>query len=89
MQALSNVFRMIAFICPILCLCLGLALAGDVRAADRSPLLQAGKKTLFQRVVSHPGARLYAGPGPQDGVRADAVATFTVFYVYARAGDRL
>ena len=30
-------------------------------AADRTPLLMEGKKTLYQRVITHPGASLYAG----------------------------
>ena len=59
----------------------------DVRAAQ--PLLQEGKKTLFQRLVSHPGAKLYAGPTATDKVVADTVKTFTVFYVYAREGARI
>ena len=61
--------------------------SGSVFAAQ--PLLQEGKKTLFQRLVSHPGAKLYAGPNPTDKVTADKVKTFTVFYVYAREGARL
>ncbi len=28
--------------------------------AAEQPLLQEGKKTVWQRVVSHPGAKLYA-----------------------------
>ena len=32
-------------------------------AADRTPLLMEGKKTLYQRVITHPGASLYAGQG--------------------------
>lgn len=58
-------------------------------AEERRPLLQAGKKTLYQRVVSHPGAKLYAGPGPDAAVSNAAVRTFTAFYVYGREGKRL
>lgn len=32
-------------------------------AADRTPLLQEGKKSLYQRVVTHPGAVLRQAPG--------------------------
>ena len=32
-------------------------------AADRTPLLMEGKKTLYQRVITHPGTSLYAGQG--------------------------
>jgi hypothetical protein len=48
--------------------------------ADR-PLLMAGKHTLYQRVLSVPGARLAAAPG---GKADTPVTPFTAFYVYAR-----
>lgn len=64
------------------------ATAGTPSATARTPLLQEGKKTLFQRVVSHPGAVLYAGPRGNDEIR-NPVRTFSVFYVYARDGQRL
>lgn len=68
----------------LLLLCVGAA-----GAADRTPLLQPGKKTLYQRVVTHPGAKLYAGPEQGAAVSRDEVRTFTVFYVYGRRGERL
>lgn len=46
------------------------------------PLLMAGKKTLFQRVLSKPEARLVAQPGA--AAQADPLPAFTVFYVYQR-----
>ncbi|HSO81296.1 vWA domain-containing protein [Thiocapsa sp.] len=55
---------------------------------DRSPLLQAGKKTLFQRVLTRPGAMLTQQPGGDAGRLVDA---FSRFYVYAeteRDGQR-
>jgi serine/threonine-protein kinase PpkA len=54
--------------------------AGPVGSADR-PLLMAGKHSLYQRVLSVPGARIASEPGGQ--VRT-AVAPFTAYYVYAR-----
>jgi len=49
-------------------------------SADR-PLLMAGKHSLYQRVLSVPGARLAGSAGGQ----ADKPVTpFTAFYVYAR-----
>lgn len=46
------------------------------------PLIMAGKKTLFERVLSKPGARFASAPGAQaDGA---PVPAFSVFYVYAR-----
>ncbi|MDD4700859.1 MAG: VWA domain-containing protein [Desulfovibrio sp.] len=56
-------------------------LASDAQAA---PLLLEGKKTLFQRVVSHPGARLVATPAADAAVVKDNITPFTVFYVFAR-----
>lgn len=61
-----------------------LALAHAAVAADRKPLLQDGKKTLFQRVVTHPGAKLMAGPEASAKVVQADVKSFSVFYVYAR-----
>ena len=61
--------------------------AGNIFAASHvqaAPLLLEGKKTLFQRVVSHPGARLMAGPAADAAVVKENVTPFTVFYVYAR-----
>ncbi|NDY56927.1 VWA domain-containing protein [Desulfovibrio sulfodismutans] len=59
------------------------------QAAERQPLLQEGKKTLFQRVVTHPGAQIYAGPEDGAQVVKPNVKTFTVMYVYGRQGSRL
>lgn len=49
------------------------------------PLLQEGKKTVFQRVVSHPGAVLYKDENASD--EQGRPLTFTSFYVYERKGD--
>ncbi len=46
------------------------------------PLLMAGKKTLFQRVLSKPGAQLAQEAGGQAG--STALPAFSVLYVYAR-----
>lgn len=56
----------------------------SVADAQAAPLLLEGKKTLFQRVVSHPGARLVAAPAADAAVVKENVTPFTVFYVYAR-----
>jgi hypothetical protein len=50
------------------------------QAADQ-PLLIAGKQSLFQRVLSVPGARLHPTPA---AAAEEAVTPFTAFYVYAR-----
>lgn len=46
------------------------------------PLLMPGKKTLFQRVLTKPGAAISAEAGGPP--RAGAVPAFSVLYVYAR-----
>lgn len=45
------------------------------------PLLMAGKKTLFQRVLSKPGAKLSHDAG---GAADEALPAFSVLYVYQR-----
>lgn len=55
-------------------------------AAERTPLLMEGKKTLYQRVVSHPGAVLHAGPGQDASVAGPDLRPFTALYVYGRDG---
>ncbi|WP_434771513.1 serine/threonine-protein kinase [Pseudomonas entomophila] len=46
---------------------------------DGRPLLMPGKKTLFQRVLSKPGAQLLAQPGDGNG---EPLPAFSVLYVY-------
>lgn len=48
------------------------------------PLLLPGKKTLFQRVITHPGANLYAAPDQSALLVKAGVKPFTIFYVYKR-----
>lgn len=53
-----------------------------------TPLLQPGKKTLYERVLTRPGARLAAtinDIGPRDNKLVDA---FSQFYVYERQSIR-
>jgi len=63
----------------------GKALAAETRI----PLFMPGKKALYQCVVSHPDARLFAGPGQNAVLAQDKVNTFTPLYVYARQDKRL
>ncbi len=72
-------------LCSLSALVVGLAFCCAAEAlavtAARTPLLQPGKQTLFQRVISHPGATVALTPGgtPQRNIRS-----FTPFYVYDR-----
>ncbi len=73
----------------LLFLAILLTMPSATSAAERSPLLQEGKKSVFQRAVSHPGAILYAGSAKDAPVLRDPVKTFTVFYIYDRKDGRL
>lgn len=64
-----------------------LALLVASPAHAERPLLQEGKKTVFQRVVSHPQAKLYADAGASQVLSSPR--TFTSFYVYGVEGDML
>ena len=55
----------------------------------RRPELMPGKKSLYQRLVSHPGAKLYNSAADNALVINDKVKTFTAFYVYGRHGNRV
>lgn len=58
-------------------------------ACNAAPLLQEGKKSVYQRGVTHPGAKLYSGP--QDGAQVlqDPIKTFTAMYIYGRNGNKI
>ena len=58
--------------------------AADAPSADRRPLLMEGKSTLFQRIITTPGAQSYSAPGAKAG---DAVKPFSVFYVYSQKDE--
>ena len=57
------------------------ALGPTAWAQARTPLLMDGKKTLYQRVLSRPGAMLSPSPG---GAAGKALEPFSVFFVYER-----
>jgi hypothetical protein len=54
------------------------------RAESRRALLMPGKKTLYQRVITHPGARLYAGASSASAVQKVWVRPFTCIMFSAR-----
>lgn len=55
--------------------------------AIEKPLLMEGKKTLYQRVLTIPDARVYQQPNTT--AEASSVIPFSVFYVYQRDNDWL
>ncbi len=68
-----------------LLLCLGIfQTCADVTADAATPLLQEGKKTLYQRVISHPGAKLHQLADEKSPVVKSDLRTFTPLYVYER-----
>lgn len=61
----------------------------DTAASQQcKPLLISGKRTLFQRVVTHPGAILYTAPGDSEPKFQNRVKPFTVYYVYERTSRK-
>jgi hypothetical protein len=65
-------------------LCVLPLLFGQVLAAEK-PLLMEGKKTLYQRVLTVPEARLFSQPSITQ--ESQPVSPFSVFYVYQRNND--
>ena len=68
---------------------LTLALASGIGqvGANSKPLLMEGKKTLYQRVLSVPDARLYEQP--TDTAASREIVPFSVLYVYEKSSDWL
>lgn len=60
------------------------AVAPALADSPRHPLLMPGKQTVFQRVLTRPGAQLYPTASDTDG---KPVPAFQPFYVFARTGD--
>ncbi len=48
------------------------------------PLLLPGKKTLYQRVITNPGANVYVSTGKKAAIVHASVKPFTIYYVYER-----
>ena len=64
------------------------SLIGDAAtgaSSPRVPLLIEGKKTIYQRVITHPGADIYASAASTAKLRQRHVKPFSVYYVYQRA----
>ncbi|MDR1920618.1 MAG: VWA domain-containing protein [Candidatus Adiutrix sp.] len=65
----------------ILAALLGLLVPAAPGLAEDRPLLMEGKKTIFQRVITHPEAALHQAPG---GAAVAKIIPFSVLYVYER-----
>ena len=76
---------MIKKLCCLLFLLL-VSLTFSVPSQARTPLVQPGKKTLYQRLVTHPNAKLYSSSTEQTPLRE--VRTFTVMYIYDQKDGR-
>ena len=78
---LTKAFRMgmIALTC--------LTLVGVKAAAAQQckPLLIPGKRSLYQQVITHPGANLYAAAAKSAAIVEARIRPFTVYYVYERS----
>ncbi|MFC1816380.1 vWA domain-containing protein, partial [Thermodesulfobacteriota bacterium] len=66
-------------------ICLVLIWTEAITAQQSKPLLIPGKRTLYQKVITHPRTKLYALDGSSVPVLKHRVKPFTVFYVYQRA----
>ncbi|MHC8312097.1 vWA domain-containing protein [Pseudomonas sp. GT1P32] len=73
----SPVSRFLLSSAALLALCIS-----PLSQADDKPLIQAGKKTLFQRVLTTPGCKISSTAG---GAAGEAQPVFSRFYVYERA----
>lgn len=65
-------------------ICLTLVGVEAASAQQCRPLLIPGKRSLYQQVITHPGANLYASAGKSAQIVEARIEPFTVFYVYDR-----
>ena len=63
---------------------LGIFWVDTAASQNCKPLLLEGKKTLFQRVISNPGANVFVSPDKKAAIVQANVKPFTIFYVYER-----
>jgi serine/threonine-protein kinase PpkA len=65
-------------------LIVALSVAPGEALAQAKPLLLEGKQTLYQRVLTYPGATLHVSPGDAAGAKVPAMSSF---YVYERKDE--
>ncbi len=56
-------------------------------ALAKTPLLQEGKKTLYQRIITHPTAQIFETPNGTAKIINANVKPFSVYYVFSRQQD--
>jgi len=71
-------------VAAVLFVCMTLAVTEQGIAQQCKPLLIEGKKTLYQRVVTHPGAALFARAGDPSSLLQRGITPFSILYVYER-----
>ena len=77
---IGKLFRMKAFFAAMVALtCLMLVWVKDAPAQQCKPLLVPGKRSLFQQVITHPGANLYASASRSAQILEARITPFTVF----------
>ncbi|CAB1079813.1 serine/threonine protein kinase PpkA [Olavius algarvensis Delta 1 endosymbiont] len=64
--------------------CLMLVWVEAAPAQKCKPLLIPGKRSIFQQVITHPGANLYASASQTSAILEARIKPFTVYYVYDR-----
>lgn len=74
---------MTSFLSSVL-LTTGLALGAMGSSQAQQPLLQDGKQTLYQRVLTTPGCHLHTAPNQGIG---EEMPAFSRFYIYAKQND--
>jgi serine/threonine-protein kinase PpkA len=80
-----KLFLMKAFCIVTLALICLMQVALETASAQQcKPLLIPGKRSLYQQVITHPGANLYASAGKSAPIVEVRIKPFTVFYVYDR-----
>ena len=68
--------------------CLLLVWVEAAPAQKCKPLLIPGKRSIYQQVITHPGANLYAAARDSAAILETRIKPFTVYYVYDRSsGD--
>jgi serine/threonine-protein kinase PpkA len=72
------------FISVLSLFCLLYGVTAIAEAQLSKPLLISGKRTLYQKVIAHPAAKLFISAGSAAAVLDGWIRPFSVYYVYQR-----